>query len=218
MNNKYVVCCTPTIALRQENNKLLFCYRYDANRPDILVDILNTHNIQDKINFVVKYNLKHNDYIVFNDKNGFEIYTPERFHKSYKQQYGFTKAERSSFSYWFAHWCAFNMLAISMKRWKFKYLFHDFEKPWMKLFCNYKTVQTWHRNHNAHHLEYGLKYGWDKVDWEALIIDWECSRFTKTEAQLDAYETMKLEASTKWKNYAVYFEPLFIEKLNELNL
>jgi hypothetical protein len=130
----------------------------------------------------------------------------------------FDKSQRSKFDYWFAHWCAFNMTALNLGVWKFKYLFHDFEKPWMKLFCNYKTVQTWHRNHNAHHLEYGLNYGWDMVDWEALIIDWECSRFTKTEAQLDAYETMKLEASTKWKDYAVYFEPLFIEKLNELNL
>ena len=141
-----------------------------------------------------------------------------KFHSDYKVLMGFDKSERSSFSYWFSHWCAFQMCALNLRRWKFKYLFHDFEKPWMKLFCKYKTVQKWHRNHNSHHLEYGLKHGWDKVDWEALIIDWECSRFTKTEAQLDAYETMKLELNTKWKDYINYISPLFYPKLYEMKL
>lgn len=141
-----------------------------------------------------------------------------KFHSEYKVLMGFDKSERSSFSYWFAHWCAFQMCALNLRRWKFKYLFHDFEKPWMKLFCKYKTVQKWHRNHNSHHLEYGLKHGWDKVDWEALIIDWECSRFTKTEAQLDAYETMKLELDTKWKEYYNDISSRFYKKLYEMML
>lgn len=62
------------------------------------------------------------------------------FHKNYKILAGFDKSNRSSFSYWFAHWCAFQLTALNLRRWKFKYLFHDFEKPWMKLFCKYKTV------------------------------------------------------------------------------
>lgn len=141
-----------------------------------------------------------------------------KFHSEYKVLMGFDKSERSSFSYWFAHWCAFQMCALNLRRWKLKYLFHDFEKPWMKLFCKYKTVQKWHREHNSHHLEYGLKHGWAKVDWEALIIDWECSRFTKTEAQLDAYETMKLELDTKWKEYCNDISPRFYKKLYEMML
>jgi len=140
------------------------------------------------------------------------------FHKNYKILACFDKSNRSSFSYWFAHWCAFQMCALNLRRWKFKYLFHDFEKPWMKLFCKYKTVQKWHRNHNRHHLEYGLKHGWDKVDWEALIIDWECSRFTKTEAQLDAYETMNYELNNKWKDYRNDIAPKFYPKLYEMYL
>ena len=54
----------------------------------------------------------------------------------------FTKAERASFSYWFAHWCAYNMTALNLKCWKLKYLFHDIEKPWLMLFWrNYNKVQ-----------------------------------------------------------------------------
>ena len=107
----------------------------------------------------------------------------------------FTKKDRSSFKYWFAHWCAFQLTALNMRRWKLKYLFHDFEKPWMKLFMKYKSVQKWHREHNSHHLEYGLKHGWDKVDWECLIIDWECSRFTKEAQPNGARIQLTLEAS-----------------------
>lgn len=99
----------------------------------------------------------------------------------------FTKADRSTFPYWFAHWCAFNMTALVLKQWKFKYLFHDFEKPWLKLFMkDYKKVQKWHRCHNNHHLEYP-----GKKDWMAMYIDWECSRFTKQASPLTAYEEMK---------------------------
>lgn len=98
----------------------------------------------------------------------------------------FTKSERSTFAYWFAHWCAFQMTALNLKVWKVKYLFHDIEKPWLKLFVNYKKLQKWHREHNSHHLEYKGKW-----DVESMIIDWECSRFTKAEAQLNAYNTLK---------------------------
>ena len=100
---------------------------------------------------------------------------------SFKQ---FDKGARSSFSYWFNHWKAFNLTAYYLGVWKFKYLFHDIEKPWMKLFCDYKTVQKWHRTHNRHHAQY--KGGIGKIDWEGLIIDNECSRYTKKNAQLNA--------------------------------
>lgn len=106
----------------------------------------------------------------------------------------FTKEDRSTFPYWFAHWCAYNMTALNLKCWKFKYLFHDIEKPFLKLFLPYKKVQTFHREHNKHHpewLEHKLEecikyyeletvYQWLlQYDYEATIIDWECGRFTK---------------------------------------
>lgn len=101
----------------------------------------------------------------------------------------FTKEERSGFKYWFAHWCAFNMTALNLKCWKFKYLFHDIEKPWLKLILrDYKKVQKWHREHNAHHIEYYLKHR--KADWKAMVIDWECSRFTKEACPYNAKEEL----------------------------
>lgn len=102
----------------------------------------------------------------------------------------FTKEERSSFKYWFAHWCAFQMTALNLKCWKFKYLFHDIEKPWLKLFLPYDKVQYIHRTLNNHHLQY--KYP-NRIDWEAMVIDWECSRFTKEAAPLTARETMMMK-------------------------
>ena len=102
----------------------------------------------------------------------------------------FTKEERSGFKYWFAHWCAFQMTALNLKCWKFKYLFHDIEKPWLKLFLTYDKVQHIHRTLNNHHLQY--KYP-NRIDWEAMVIDWECSRFTKEAAPLTARETMMMK-------------------------
>jgi hypothetical protein len=89
----------------------------------------------------------------------------------------FTKEERSSFPYWFAHWCAFNMTALNLKVWKPRHLLHDIEKPWLRLFMSYDRVQEIHRVRHKHHIEYFVKYG--KVNWCDLCIDWECSRFTK---------------------------------------
>jgi hypothetical protein len=51
-------------------------------------------------------------------------------------------------------------------------------------------VQKWHRTHNRHHLEYAGKKSYD---FEAMVIDWECSRFTKISSPLTArgeYERM----------------------------
>lgn len=98
----------------------------------------------------------------------------------------FDKSQRSSFKYYFAHLCAFNMTALNLGVWKFKYLFHDFEKPWlMLLWKDYSRVQKWHRTHNRHHLEYA---GGKVYDFEAMVIDWECSRFTKLQSPLTAKE------------------------------
>jgi hypothetical protein len=98
----------------------------------------------------------------------------------------FTKEERSTFPYWFAHWCAFNMTALNLKVWKPKYLLHDIEKPWLKLIWkDYSRVKEWHRVHNKHHWEYKDP---SKIDWEAMVIDWECGQYTKVDGQETARE------------------------------
>lgn len=99
----------------------------------------------------------------------------------------FTKDQRGHFDYWFYHVLAFNYVAIQLGVWNPKYLFHDFEKPWLMLLTgmNYKKVQKWHRQHNRHHLEYKGKR---EKDWKAMVIDWQCSRYTKLAHPLTAIE------------------------------
>jgi hypothetical protein len=139
----------------------------------------------------------------------------------YKTFAMFTKQDRSSFKYWFAHWCGFQLTALNLGIWKPKYLLHDAEKPWLKLLWrgDYKRVQKWHRIHNRHHLEYGLEHGWDAIDWEALMIDWECCGLSKQEAQLDARETFKYEIQKeKWKPYATDISNCLLPILNKYNM
>ena len=101
----------------------------------------------------------------------------------------FDKIQRSSFNYWFNHWLAYNLVAMKLGTWKSKYLLHDIEKPWLKLFWrDYKRVQKWHKHHNKHHIFSGRHYGLNKIDWLAAIIDWECSRYTKNAAPRTARE------------------------------
>lgn len=121
----------------------------------------------------------------------------------------FTKEERSTFPYWFAHWCSYNMVALNLKCWKWKYLFHDIEKPFLRLFLPYKKVQKIHRNHNKHHIEYFYKNP-SKFDVEAAIIDWECSRFTKSTSPLTARETVD--------KFYPELHYLFDDKLKQLGL
>lgn len=110
----------------------------------------------------------------------------------------FNPEEKSTFKYWLAHWCSYNMTALNLRCWKFKYLFHDIEKPWLKLLLgDYKKVRDWHRKHNKHHLEYKNP---DKIDWESLIIDWECSRFTKLDSPETAREMYEYSITKKVEN------------------
>lgn len=98
----------------------------------------------------------------------------------------FTKEDRSTFPYWFAHWCAYQMVALNLGVWKFRYLFHDWYKPWLRLFMDYKKVQRFHRTHSRHHLEYK---GEAPLDYVGMVIDWEASQYTKSQCPLNAYET-----------------------------
>lgn len=110
---------------------------------------------------------------------------------------GFTKEERSSFGYWFAHWCAFQMTALNLHIWKPKYLLHDIEKPWLKLFWrDYSKVQAFHRTHNNHHVEYLFDHDIHDFDIDAYIIDNECSRFTKQASPVRAREFIPASLNT----------------------
>ena len=114
----------------------------------------------------------------------------------------FTPEEKSGFSYYFAHLFAYNMTALNLKCWKWKYLLHDIEKPWLKLLWgNYQKVREWHRKNNRHHLTYKNP---NNIDWEAMILDWECSRFTKQDSKLNAVEQYEYFINNKYKNNNYY--------------
>lgn len=90
----------------------------------------------------------------------------------------FTQQERSTFAYWFAHWCAYQMTALNHRAWKPRYLLHDIEKPWLRLILrDYERVREIHRAHSSHHIQY--RRGVRKIDYDALALDYEASRFTK---------------------------------------
>lgn len=115
----------------------------------------------------------------------------------------FDTNSRSSFEYWYYHWKAFNLVAWYLRVWKFKYLFHDIEKPWLRLFLPYKKVQSIHRRYNSHHKEY--REGLYNVDVEAMVIDNECSRFTKDSAKLNAREFIEKNPVNKEFSKRYYF-------------
>ena len=141
----------------------------------------------------------------------------------------FTKEERSSFPYWFAHWCAFQMTALNHRIWKPKYLFHDIEKPWLRLFLPYEKVQHWHRHHHRHHLEWlddrlGQCKGsvmkiLDKFDWKGMVVDWECSRFTKLaspkNAREEVHDMWTITGLSKYPNILKWFS-VVRERIDEV--
>lgn len=128
---------------------------------------------------------------------------------------GFGKNDRSTFKYWFAHWCAYQMTALNFKVWKPSYLLHDFEKPWLRLVMGYKRVQEIHRRHSPHHLTYKHP---DKIDWQALVIDWECSRYTKIASPMTARETYESFIREEGKYPTRLMKENIPPILNKLNL
>lgn len=133
----------------------------------------------------------------------------------------FDEVDRSSFPYWFNHWKAYNLVAKKLHVWKFKYLFHDWYKPWLRLFMPYEKVKWLHRNHSKHHIEWlehkfkkcenclytsGYKYI-DSLDYEGALIDWECSRFTKNAALMNAYD--KYHEIFQRENFKNHFPELY---------
>ena len=111
----------------------------------------------------------------------------ERFEGS-KAVWTFSKEDRSTFPYWFAHWCSFQVTALTLGVWKPRHLLHDIEKPWLRLFLPYKKVQKLHREWSRHHIEYKNR---EKIRWIDVLIDWECSGLTKANGALDARETIE---------------------------
>lgn len=107
----------------------------------------------------------------------------------------FTKKDRGTFKYTIAHVLAYNSTAIVLGQWRPRHLFHDWEKPWMLLIAKlaykihilnedpYQWVRSWHKTHRKHHCDYYRDATLTKPRKDVcpvdIIIDWECSRYTK---------------------------------------
>ena len=131
----------------------------------------------------------------------------------------FKDTEKSTFTYWFAHWKSFQLTAMLLGVWKFRFLFHDIEKPFlMAIWKDYPRVRQYHRTHARHHWAYT---GNKSYDYLAMVIDWECSRYSKADAQMTAYETynyelhkfIKVNDMDKMKKLQLHVFPI-LEKLN----
>lgn len=132
----------------------------------------------------------------------------------------FNKEQRATWKYFWAHWFAFQMTATVLGVWKFKYLFHDWYKPWLKMFgIPYYKIQKYHRTHSNHHLEWLDNHNPNEIDWIALIIDWECSRFTKESSPRTAREEMNNVMLNATDSYLIWVLQTYMEpKLKLLNL
>ena len=132
----------------------------------------------------------------------------------------FTKDDRSSWRYFWAHWCAFQMVAITLGVWRLKHLFHDWYKPWLKMFgMPYEKIQKFHRTHSNHHLEWLDGHSPANMDWISLIVDWECSQYTKEACYRDAREEMEWIIDDTNDDFLRYVLERYMEpKLKELGL
>lgn len=111
----------------------------------------------------------------------------------------FTKEHRSTFPYWFWHWLAFNDVAREWGVWRPHHIFHDMEKPFLRIIFPYRLVQKWHRANNKHHLEYKHP---EHRNWEDMVIDWEASGRTKHVCPRNAIE----EANYKLDNHTMCYD------------
>ncbi len=122
----------------------------------------------------------------------------------------FDKSQRSTFSYWYNHWKAFNQVAKELGVWKFHHLFHDLEKPFLRLFMKYEKLQKFHRTHNRHHLEYP-----GDRNWTDMYVDWECSRYTKVACPRNAIEEANYQLANGKMTYPDYCE--FMKEAHHIN-
>lgn len=140
----------------------------------------------------------------------------------------FTEDQKSTFPYYFAHVCAYNMTALNLGVWKPKYLFHDWEKPWMLLLAKglkkigllkhepYEWVRNWHRTHRKHHVQYykppTLHHNGRMPDVIEMIIDQECSRFTKLASPRNARQYFNANHH-KWPEPVQYWVEVELKHL-----
>jgi len=121
-----------------------------------------------------------------------------------------TNKRKYTFKRWFAHWCAFQLTALKLDCWKFKFLLHDIDKPILNLIISNKTTKKLHQKWSSHHMEF-----FGKKDYLSMIIDWECAHITKSDSPLLAKEVLEIVYKDKIDN-KTYLD--ITAKMKEINL
>lgn len=85
---------------------------------------------------------------------------------------------------------------------------------------SYDKIQKYHRYHSNHHIEYLDYHEPTKMDWNELIIDWECSQYTKVACPRSAREEMENVISNNVDDtYLIWCLNRYMRpKLNKLGL
>ena len=64
--------------------------------------------------------------------------------------------------------------------------FHDFDKVILYPLLGKDITSKLHRKFARHH----VKCAKTKSDFEQMVVDWECARYTKPDKPMNAYETL----------------------------
>ena len=75
---------------------------------------------------------------------------------------------------------------------------HDLDKQLLYLFLEWDDCVQYHITHRSHHPESGGNKTYE--DYVEMVIDYECSPYTKPDKPLNAYDTL-------YKFYTLLFPP-----------
>lgn len=83
---------------------------------------------------------------------------------------------------------------------------HDLDKVFLYLLFGKRIGSKIHRRYSRHH----ERMARTTRDYEQMVIDWECARFTKPDKPLNAYDTLY--------RYYPKLEPMIVPILKRVNL
>jgi len=125
----------------------------------------------------------------------------------------FDEKDKAGFIYTYYHWLAYQLVAKKLGVWKWRYLTHDVEKPFLKILLGLQSMRKWHKHNRKHHLFYGRKHGVENIDYDAAVIDWEASRYTKNAAPYNAREEAGIIIANENNKYTKEEIEVFKEKI-----
>lgn len=124
-----------------------------------------------------------------------------------KRMFSGVKTKTKHIRYTIEHRRAFRLIEKKLfGRVSIRGYLHDLDKVFLYLFLSKESASKLHRKFARHHINRART----KRDFEEMVVDWECARYTKRDKPLNAYETL----------YAYYpqLETTILPILKELNI